>query len=224
VTGTPGVVVGLAAEARLLPDPAAARCAAGDARRAEALARTLAAAGAPALVSFGMAGGLDLALSPGAIVLADAVILPDGAAIATDAEWRARARRLLGSESPLTEAPILGSDAVLLGPDAKADQTRRTGAAAVDMESHGVARAAAALGLPLLVLRAIADPASARLPSIVAHAMRPDGRVRASAVIAAALSAPGEIADLVRLARFALAARRSLRRAVDRLGPRLGRG
>ena len=49
----------------------------------------------------------------------------------------------------------------------QADKARAwidTGALAVDLESAVVARAAAAAGIPFLVLRAIADPATRHLP------------------------------------------------------------
>ena len=57
---------------------------------ATARANALVAAGADALVSFGLAGGLDPALAPGAILVPREVIADDGAALPTDAAWCAQ--------------------------------------------------------------------------------------------------------------------------------------
>jgi len=77
---SPGIVVGLRAEARLVAAVASCepahevlhvRCAFGDAKQATALVDS----GAPALVSFGLAGGLDPNLAPVKLDVADSVEL-----------------------------------------------------------------------------------------------------------------------------------------------------
>lgn len=223
----PGIVVGLRAEARLVAAAASrervhealqVRCAFGDATQVAALVD----AGAPALVSFGLAGGLDPSLTPGTLVLADSVVLPSGDAVATDPDWRERIRRKLAPTLAPVVAPVVGSDEPIIEPAAKAGLWRRTAAAAVDTESHVAARAARQAGLALLVLRAIADPAGGRLPPAVRHGIAPGGRVRPLAVFSNALLVPSQIPDLIRLARDARAGMASLRRAVDMLGVRFG--
>ena len=73
-----GFITGLTAEARI-----AARCGGllraggGTPAGAERAARQLVAEGAGALVSFGLAGGLDPALRPGALVVPARITLPD---------------------------------------------------------------------------------------------------------------------------------------------------
>src|SRR5690349_12598642 len=91
----PGIVVGLRAEARVVAEAARQThgasnewCAIGGPAQVAALVK----AGAPALVSFGLAGGLDQRHAPGTLILADAVVLPDGEAVATDPAWRERVR------------------------------------------------------------------------------------------------------------------------------------
>ena len=78
-------IVGLAAEARVLrraaggldPSlPGRIACAAAAPERARAGAERLLAEGAGALVSFGIAGGLDPVLMPGDLVLPERVGLP----------------------------------------------------------------------------------------------------------------------------------------------------
>lgn len=221
----PGVVVGLRAEARIVaaaaPRTRAAShvcCAYGDPIKVA----TLAEAGVPALVSFGLAGGLDPNLSPGTLILADSVALPGGRTLTTDAAWRERVRVKLAPVLTPVIAPIVGSDDLLDNPAEKADLWRRTGAAAVDMESHTTAQVARKAGLALLVLRAIADPATGSLPPVVRRYAAPGGRLRPIAVLGGAFLKPSQVPDLIRLVRQTGAALASLRRAVDILGARFG--
>jgi hopanoid-associated phosphorylase len=225
---SPGIIVGLAAEERLLRRawPAAHRppiaCAGASGERAAHLARALVEAGSPALVSLGLAGGLDPALSTGTLLLCDAVVLPDGARIATDIPWRERlASRLRPALSPATAA-LAGCDTAIASKQAKAVLHRSSGAVAVDMESHGVARVAAERGVPFLVLRVIADPADQAIPPAALSGLAPDGKVAIGAVLGALARDPSQIPDLLRLARQSAAAMGMLRRAVTLAGPDLG--
>ena len=60
--------------------------------------------------------------------------------------------------------PILESPTIVAGIADKAQLFARVGAAAVDMESGVVARAAARAGVPFLAIRAIADAANTGIP------------------------------------------------------------
>ena len=193
-------------------------CAFGEPAQVMALVET----GVPALVSFGLAGGLDPGLVPGTLVLAESVVLPNGDIVATDPVWRERVRMALAPGLTPVIAPVLGSDDLVADASAKAGLWRRTAAAAVDMESHTVARAAQGSGLALLVLRAIADPAAGVLPPAVRRGFAPGGRLRPMIVLGSAMLAPSQLSDLLRLARDARAGFSALRRAVDALGPQFG--
>ncbi|MEX1204149.1 MAG: hypothetical protein WEB85_02750 [Dongiaceae bacterium] len=212
-----GIVTGLAAEAawaRRAAGPAAlVACAGGDAARAAA---RLIEAGAGALLSFGLAGGLDPSLPSGYLVVAECVIA-GGRRIAVDAAWRERvaAEPRLG---PRVVAALAGSDRPVLSVAAKRALFAATGAAAVDMESHAVAAAAAAAGVPFLALRAIADPAGRAVPAAALAGLDAEGRVRAGAILAELMRAPGLIPAFAALALDAARARAALRRAVA-LGP-----
>jgi hopanoid-associated phosphorylase len=211
----PGIVVGLRAEARIA---ARKRYAFGDPAQVTALVE----AGVPALVSFGLAGGLDPRLAPGTLVLADSVVLPDGNIVATDSVWRERVRMKLAPTITTVVAPVAGSDELVDDPTAKAELWTRTAAAAVDMESHIAVQAAERAGLALLVLRAIADPAAGALPPAIRRGFTPDGRLHLFAVLGSAARSPSQIPDLVRLARDARTALATLGRAVKALGPQFG--
>ncbi|HLB80849.1 MAG TPA: hypothetical protein VJJ77_10120 [Dongiaceae bacterium] len=217
-----GIVTGLAAEAawarRAVGPAALVACAGGDAARARAAARGLLEAGAGALLSFGLAGGLDPAQPSGRLVLAETVIdAGSGRRFATDAPWRDRlAAAARGADAVL--AALAGSNDPVLSIAAKRALFAATGAAAVDMESHAVAAAAAAAGVPFLALRAIADPAGRAVPAAALAGLDAEGRVQARAVLAELLRAPGLIPAFAALALDAVRARAALRRAVA-LGP-----
>src|SRR5437763_8271988 len=153
---------GLAAEARV------ARAAgfqvivgAGDPERTSALVKD-AARDAKCLVSFGVAGGLAPHLLPGHVILSAEVI-------GDEKRWRPHEqfqRQIAGLAERIgaVEGAVLGSRAILATEDDKTRAWRDTGALAVDLESAIVARAAAAAGIPFLVLRTIADPSTRELP------------------------------------------------------------
>ena len=158
--------------------------------RAEAEARRMVAAGCRALVSWGIAGGLDPALAPGHLLAAGAVI--------DEGETRA----LAAPEGPL----LLGSDLAVMTVAEKAGLHRATGAAAVDMETHRVARAGAAAGVPVHAIRAVADTANRALPVLAANALDAEGRPRIGAVLAGLLRRPGDLPGLFALRRDTAAA------------------
>ena len=220
-----GVVMGLQAEAECLRRPGDALAplswiSGGSAERARRGAEQLQAQGATALVSFGLAIGLAPVLRPGDVVIADRVVLPDGAAIATDAAWRAAlVQRLAGSGLKVRVARIAGSDEVLTSAAAKRRAFQSTFAAALDTESHGVAEVAAAAGLPLLVVRAVAEPAETMRPAIAFAAVGEDGQTRGLALVGRLARCPWEIPAAWRFSQDGRRALEALRR-VAAAGPR----
>ena len=222
-----GVITGLAAEAKILEAfpserrPVVAVAGASGAR-AETAALRLLAEGCEAILSFGVAGGLDPALVPGTLVIADAIVAPDGRRIATDPAWRDAVRRALEGSGPLSGGAIAGADAPLLTPEAKRDYAGRTGAVAVDMESHGAAKAAASRRVPFLAIRAVADGASRAIPPWVMDAILPDGGLAPEKIARALLPRPWMVWGLIGLARANGRALGTLSRVAARLGPGLG--
>lgn len=221
-----GAIVGLAIERTVLrarapvfrrPADLWILNAGASAERAERLADTLISRGATALLSFGIAGGLDPALRPGTVVLAREVVLPDGRRLAADAAW---ADRVASSARGLTphRAAIAGSDRILTSTDEKRELHGRTGAGAADMETHGVARAAVRRSLPFLVIRAVADPAERALPQSAVASLDAGGAVRPLATIAALTRDPKQIAALFGVTADTLTALAALWRFAGQVG------
>ncbi|NYZ16714.1 nucleoside phosphorylase [Azospirillum sp. RWY-5-1] len=200
------VITGVRTEAACLPGTSV-HCSGADTDRAEALVARLVAEGATALVSFGLAGGLDPALRPGDLLLPDKVCFEDGTVLPVHAGWRAalleRGLRAVGGR-------ILASRGVVADPAAKRCLFDCTGAGAVDMESGAVARS----GLPFVVLRAVADPADRAIPAAALAGVGPDGAVRPAAVALRLLAAPWQLPALLRLATDSRAGLEALRGAV----------
>ena len=197
---TPAVCAcGLAAEARI------ARAAgfqvivgAGDPQRTAALVEA-AVQHAKFLISFGIAGGLAPHLRPGDVILSAEII-------GDNRRWRPD-ERFQGEVGDLArrigavEGPVLGASGILATEDDKARAWRDTGALAVDLESAIVAQAADAAGIPFVVLRTIADPATRALPLAALIPLAEDGTPAFARVLAEIVRRPRQIAALVGLAR-----------------------
>lgn len=224
-----GVIAALPAEARVLcrdagPHRTAQRGALqvrvsgmGPAR-AQAAAAALLEAGCEALLSWGCGGGLDAALHPGAVVIADAVASAGGELLAVDAGWAERAvQRLHAAQRGI----LAESTDILFRPADKAALANHRHAVVCDMESAAVARVAAAAGRPFLALRAVADPAGLPLPRCLYDALDPYGRVQAAPFVRQLAMRPWEVTGLLRLGRNFGAALRALRVAAGSLGPEL---
>lgn len=218
-----GVVVGYRAEARCLAgSDLRVACSGADPDQARAVARRFHDQGVAGLVSFGLAGGLAADLTPGDLLLPQAVIVPGGGTIATAPAWRGRlAATLERAGLPARGGPITGSEEIVAMPAAKQALHARTGAVAVDMESHAVAQVADQVGLPFVVLRAVADRSDQLIPRAAQRAIDAQGDVHLPAVISRLLARPWEIFGLIDLGRSSSRGLASLRR-VAVLAPMLG--
>ena len=184
---------------------------------ADAIEREL-AAGAGAIISFGIAGALTSDLGPGALIAASTVV---GTAenFPVDARWTSALLRLLPEAIP---APLAGRDRVIAEPEAKSRLRVETGASAVDMESHVAARLAAEHGLPFAALRAVADPLTRTLPPAALIGLRADGGIDLHAVMRSLAQRPSQLQQLFSIALDTRRALRALGGARRLLGSRLG--
>jgi adenosylhomocysteine nucleosidase len=180
---------------------------------AEAATRQLIAGHRPrAIVTAGFAGGLDPVLARGSILHASRVVR-DGDATVVDMA------RSGVSSGTLT---IVSVDAVAATVEAKQALAERTGAHAVDMETHAVACVAAQAGLPCHSVRVVSDDAHESLPPEVARfAAAPSPLRRLGEVVGAVGRRPAVARDLWRLWEHAIVDSRTLAAAVADLVGRL---
>ncbi len=205
-----GIVTGLQAEARIAGRLGLAVAGGGSEAGARRAAELLVSRGATRLLSFGVAGGLDPALLPGALVVPSQVIGQGGI-------FRADAALVAALRGPTAEF-IVASSIVVASARDKARLRAASGAAAVDMESGAVAAVAAAHGLAFAVLRAICDPAARDLPPAALAALDAGGAIMALRVGASVLRDPAQIPALFKLAADAARARSALRKYVLGVG------
>ena len=209
------VACGLKAEAEIADgEGVTVVCGGGDqARLAADLARL--APRAAAIISFGVAGGLDPSLKPGDLRVASGVVTADGSRYPADPGWSTRLSARLGVSIGL----FASVDVPLADVAGKAALHARTGAATVDMESHVAALAAQAVGMPFAALRAVTDPADRSLPHAATVGMRADGGVDLPAIFASLTKKPGQMPGLIRTGLDARKAFAALLRGRQLLGP-----
>lgn len=186
-------------------------------------ALALAAAGARALLSFGLAGALDPALDAGTVLLPVAVMDGAGTVHATCASWRqqlaARVATLpahRGRGRAAVGGTLLSSAQPLTSALSKSQAWQGTGACAVDMESFAIASVAVAQGIDFAIARVVVDTAVDALPRSVTRATGPRGEVAVPRLLAGLLCRPTDSGALLRLSRRYRAAMRCLRDLAQR--------
>ena len=216
-------VTGLAVEARLAAGPGVTTImAGGDPSRLRAMLAARVQPDCSAVISIGIAGGLDPALVPGDVIVATGVAAPDQRHAATLDVARRLAARLSRHPKRVILADLAGVDAAVISPLEKRALRSATGALAVDMESHVAAEFAALHGLPFAAVRVVCDPAHRALPTLIANALRPNGEVDLTGVLGGLLRRPMQLFAMPRLAHDAAAGFRALRRCRDLLGHGFG--
>ena len=136
-----------------------------------------------------------------------------------DEAAREALRRGLGE--PAEGGAIVGVDRPLTDGDQKLALFVQARARAADMESHIVARAATAAGVPFVVLRVVCDPSNRTIPRAALAGLGGDGRIHGGALARALLLRPWECLDLLTLALDTAQAMRRLRRVGRRAAPLL---
>lgn len=204
----PGFITGVKREAALIPSSHLVICSGANSQAARQAAHRLTDQGCDLLVSFGLAGGLDPALPAGTLLAPKEIITPS------------RERFACWSEIDFPNAvtqPLAGSDMLLSSPEDKALLMARSGAVAVDMESHAVAYVARERGLPFLVLRAVTDTADMALPAFIAKSTAADGSTRLGPILLGLFRNPKNLPELLSLAKASDLAFAALRTALPLL-------
>ncbi|HEX7854540.1 MAG TPA: phosphorylase [Sphingobium sp.] len=154
------------------------------------------------ILSSGIAGALHPALKTGDIVI-------DG-----DEDVLEMLRPLFPEAMTGT---IVGQDSICASVTAKRELRARTGAIAVDMETHVARRVAARRNLPFAALRIISDTSETTLPPATLVGMGPDGGMAIGPVLLSLARHPGQLPALIRAGRDAGQAFRALGRTHDTL-------
>ena len=214
------VVTGLQREARAARGTGIETiCSGGDSLRLADMLGELKASAFWGVVSFGLAGGLDPELEPGDLVLGGSVAHQgDSFGSCAGTDRRAAKRRCLLATCACSKESMLGVDAAVMTPDHKASLRAKSGALAVDMESHVAARWARNHDLPFSIVRVVSDPAHRALPPIAATALKPNGDVDIFRVLSGLARAPRQLGALASAGRDSRAAFAAL----DGAGPCLG--
>jgi len=207
-------ITGLAAEARLLTRLGwRVEVGGGTPAGAEAAALRAVSHGATALISFGLAGGLDPAWRPGAI-LVPAAVIEGGALYRTEPALSAL---LGGADSEM----LYAGDSIAAEPAQKQRIFQQSQCCAIDLESGAVARVASARGLGFAALRAICDPAERALPKAALAALDSQGGMQIARIAWSVIRAPGQIPGLLAVGRDAAKAKAALVSRVNEILLRL---
>jgi adenosylhomocysteine nucleosidase len=210
--------VGMPFEAKIAAGPGVVVFSRESRRELTAAAENAARRGCRGIVSFGVAGGLAANLRPGDWVVASSIVDAQTSNV-TDRAW---SNKLLNLITGARHAPIAGVDDPIAEPTIKRELHRRTGAAAVDMESHVVAKLAAEHRLAFAAVRVIVDPAERAIPPAALVGMNDDGRTNVPAILRELIARPSQLVHLARIAVDAFIARSEMLRVRQLLGPHFG--
>jgi hopanoid-associated phosphorylase len=227
-----GIVTALRAEARCLgiddapvgelvrvsDEVLLIRCGLGRAR-AERAALDLREAGVTALLGWGTAAALSRGIDHGDLVLARDVVTRDGQHLGVDSAWHRRLWEAVEAEGRCHTGTIAETGEVLADADDKLRLHTLSGALVADMESGAVAEVADGAGLPVLLVRAVSDSVSTRVPGCALAAVDDDGDVDPMRCLWRLLRAPAELPSLIRLAGEFRAACARLTRLAEHAGP-----
>lgn len=212
------IVVGLAFEARIAAKSGLPVICAGVGKNlADALAEAI-GDDCKGLISFGVAGGLKPDLPPGTCIVGSAIVADDRR-FSMHEDWSQQLLdRLPGSVSGV----LAGSAHPVNTAKGKDALYARTGALAVDMESHVVADAAVRHGLPMAAVRVICDPAARALPDMALRSLHANGSAKVLSLLGSIIREPIHLPAMIRIALDARSARTTLMLCGRLIGPSLG--
>jgi len=171
-------------------------------------------AGCEVLLSWGLAGGLDRALAPGDVIVAERLLTRGGHALEPDDDL---VGLLLSRLAGARRGTVLSLDRPAADAREKMHLRERFEADAVDMESTAVAHVARSAGCRFLSVRAIVDPAAFEIPAAALAGMGSDGALSAWRTLNVVLADPSQIPPMLRLAVHYRRALRGLRDTVKSL-------
>lgn len=193
------VVVGILKEAKLAQGKNVTLLVSGanSARLAESLEKE-SFVGVRAVISFGVAGGLNPEYGTADVIIPDTIV-KDGRIWFTDPGLNEKFRAQLGGLGLVVRDGILaGSSEVITTAAGKAELYRTLNADAVDMESHVAAEFALKHRVPFAAIRVISDPADRSLPEAALNAVSADGDVKLIPILMSVLRDFSQMGKLLR--------------------------
>jgi adenosylhomocysteine nucleosidase len=181
------------------------------AERAYAVAALLLSQGATALLSWGCAAALDDRLSAGNVLLPHCVIGASGENHPVSIQWHRQLYQTLSAQYSVRTDALVESAALVKSPSEKQALAQRTMAIATDMESAAHARFARQHRLPFIVVRAVVDSVSTRLPENVMQSLDPEGEISVRSCLRHVFLQPADWMILVKLGIQFRAARKTLK-------------
>lgn len=189
--------------------------------RALRAAQSLLGAGAGALLSWGVAGGLAADFAPGTLVLPQQIIDADRNHFPTDEAWRERIHARVVRDLMVSEGALVEGHSVVGDPSQKQKLAQTSGAVAVDMESAAIAQAARQAGVPFVAVRVVVDTADMGVPRSAIRATDEFGRLHIARLLFSLLTRPADLSALIRLGQGFRAAQATLKTTARLAGPEL---
>jgi adenosylhomocysteine nucleosidase len=154
-----------------------------------------------ALISWGVAGALNTRLESGDLVIANSII-SDDKSNQTTANWQKELLAFFtGKTQKALNADIYSSKQVCATIEDKKMLYEKTKAIAVDMESAAITETAMNNNLDFVVIRSIADKADMAIPEAVLNYTDNLGNPEILKFVGSCLSKPGQIKELLTLAK-----------------------
>jgi adenosylhomocysteine nucleosidase len=173
--------------------------------------------GIDALISWGLAGSIDVSLKSGDLLLASNVITNDQS-WSTHADWANKLQMECQHSSFSTlRAGIASVSDICNSISDKKNLSLKSGAIAVDMESSAIAELATTNNIDFLVVRAIADDADTNIPEAVLKHTDLLGKPNLIPFFLSCLKNPAQIKDLIKLAKCYKQALKTLKHIVPNL-------
>ena len=153
------------------------------------------------VIAIGVAGALSPELATGELLVAHRVMREHGDAWQAPPPWLAGAAHLAGARpAALISVPRLAATVADKRRLLELTAAREPGLlAAVDLESAAFAGAAAARGLPWLILRAISDGAAEALPPLLNRCLDEGGAIRRMQLAVRLFAQPSALPQLLSL-------------------------
>ena len=184
-------------------------------------AHSLLDAGATALLSWGVTGGLDPKLVPGTLVLPRQIHAADQNRFPVDEAWRSRIHTCVARHVMVSDGALIEGLSVIAGPAQKRALAQASGAVAVDMESAAIVQVAKQAGVPFVAVRAVVDTADMTLPRSAIRASDEYGRLHITKLLFSLLAHPADLSALIGLGKSFRAAQATLQTIARLAGPKL---